>query len=77
MRIGFAANRVGGPVIDTIGMRRACLRFNLALLDQLALAFIVSRVVYFVCYLADWGPLRSLVWMVGMGLIVSLFVVSA
>jgi len=27
--------------------------------------------------LADWGPLRSLVWMVGMGLIVSLFVVSA
>lgn len=48
-----------------------------ALLDQLALAFIVSRLVYFVCYLADWGPLRSLVWMVGMGLIVSLFVVSA
>ena len=48
-----------------------------ALLDQLALAFVVSRLLYFVCYLADWGPLRSLVWMVGMGLIVSLFVVSA
>jgi len=48
-----------------------------ALLDQLAMAFILSRVLYFICYLADWAPLRSLVWFVGMGLIVSLFVVSA
>lgn len=48
-----------------------------ALLDQLALAFIVSRLVYFICYLADWGPLRSLVWILGMGIVVSLFVVSA
>ena len=48
-----------------------------ALLDQLALAFIVSRVLYFICYLADWGPVRSLVWFAGMGLIVALFVVSA
>ena len=47
------------------------------LLDQLAVAFIVSRLLYFVCYLAGWGPLRSLVWFVGMGLIVALFVVSA
>ena len=48
-----------------------------ALLDQLAIAFVVSRVLYFLCYLADWAPLRSLVWFVGMGLVVSLFVVSA
>lgn len=48
-----------------------------ALLDQLAMAFILSRVLYFICYLADWAALRSLVWFVGMGLIVSLFVVSA
>ncbi len=48
-----------------------------ALLDQLAGAFVASRVLYFLCYLADWGPLRSLVWFVGMGLIVSLFVVAA
>ncbi len=47
------------------------------LIDQLAIAFVVSRVLYFICYLADWAPLRSLVWFVGMGLIVSLFVVSA
>lgn len=48
-----------------------------ALLDQLAVAFIVSRVLYFICYLADWGPLRSLVWFAGIGIIVALFVVSA
>lgn len=47
------------------------------LLDQLAMAFVVSRVLYFLCYLADWGPIRSLVWLAGMALIVSLFVVSA
>lgn len=48
-----------------------------ALLDQLAIAFIVSRLLYFICYIADWATLRSLVWFVGMGLIVSLFVVAA
>ena len=48
-----------------------------ALLDQLAIAFVVSRIVYFICYLADWAPVRSLVWFVNMGLIISLFVVSA
>ena len=47
-----------------------------ALLDQLAIAFVVSRVLYFICYIADWASLRSLVWFVGMGLIVSLFVVA-
>ncbi|MES2818823.1 MAG: MAPEG family protein [Pseudomonadota bacterium] len=47
------------------------------LIDQLAMAFVFSRVLYMICYLADWASLRSLVWLVGMGLIVSLFVVSA
>ncbi|MGE8361930.1 MAPEG family protein [Pseudomonas sp.] len=46
-------------------------------LDALAVAFIVSRVLYLICYVADWASLRSLVWFVGMGLIVSLFVVAA
>lgn len=47
------------------------------LLDQLAIAFVISRVLYWLCYLADWAPVRSLVWFVGIGLIISLFVVSA
>ncbi len=47
------------------------------LLDQLAIAFVLSRVLYTLCYIADWALLRSLVWFVGLGLIISLFVVSA
>jgi uncharacterized MAPEG superfamily protein len=47
------------------------------LLDQLAMAFIVSRILYLICYLADWASMRSLMWFVNMGLIISLFVVSA
>lgn len=47
------------------------------LLDQLAMVFIVSRVLYTLCYIADWALLRSLVWFVGLSLIISLFVVSA
>ena len=46
-------------------------------LDQLAIAFVISRVLYTLCYIADWAALRSLVWFVGLVLIISLFVVSA
>ena len=46
-------------------------------IDQIASAFVLSRVLYTLCYVADWALLRSIVWAVGIGLIVSLFVVSA
>jgi uncharacterized MAPEG superfamily protein len=42
----------------------------------LAVLFITSRLLYMICYLADWAILRSLVWFVGMGLIASFFFVS-
>ena len=45
-------------------------------LDMLAVAFIASRVLYFICYLVDWAALRSVVWFAGMSLIVAVFVVS-
>ncbi|MHA6197727.1 MAPEG family protein [Pseudomonas wadenswilerensis] len=45
--------------------------------DVLAVLFITSRLLYIICYLADWAALRSLVWFVGVGLIVSFFVASA
>ena len=44
--------------------------------NVLSVLFITSRRRYIICYLADWPILRSLVWFVGMGLIVSFFVVS-
>lgn len=46
-------------------------------LDALAVAFVVSRVAYGLCYIADWARLRSLVWFAGMGCIAALFAVSA
>ncbi|MFD2643871.1 MAPEG family protein [Pseudomonas japonica] len=44
--------------------------------DVLAVLFITSRLLYIICYLADWAALRSLVWFVGVGLIVGFFVAS-
>lgn len=46
-------------------------------LDRLAIAWLISRMVYLICYIADLATLRSLVWFVGMALIVAFFVVSA
>lgn len=45
--------------------------------DVLAVMYITSRLLYIICYLADWAALRSLVWFAGLALIVSFFVVSA
>ncbi|PRA60693.1 hypothetical protein CQ065_19880 [Pseudomonas sp. MYb187] len=44
--------------------------------DVLAVVYITSRLLYIICYLADWAALRSLVWFAGVALIVSFFVVS-
>lgn len=38
--------------------------------------YITSRLLYIICYLADWAMLRSLVWFAGMAIIVAFFVVS-
>lgn len=46
-------------------------------LDQLAIAFVISRVVYGILYIQNLPTLRSLVWALGMALIVAFFVVSA
>jgi uncharacterized MAPEG superfamily protein len=43
----------------------------------LAIAFVISRLLFTFCYIRDIGRLRTLVWGVGMGIIVSLFVVAS
>lgn len=48
-----------------------------ATIDQLAIAFVISRVVYGVLYIQNLPTLRTLVWSIGMALIVAFFVVSA
>lgn len=45
--------------------------------DVLAVLFVTSRLLYLICYLADWAALRSAVWVTGMGLIAALFITAA
>ena len=42
-------------------------------IDQLAIAFIVLRVAYLGLYLADRATLRSVVWMLGWGVCIALY----
>jgi uncharacterized MAPEG superfamily protein len=46
-------------------------------IDQLAIAFVVLRLVYGVCYIADMATLRSLIWAGAMACTVALFVLGA
>lgn len=47
------------------------------LIDELAVAFVLARVVYTTFYLADMPLLRSLAWAVGIGCSAALFIVAA
>jgi uncharacterized MAPEG superfamily protein len=47
------------------------------LIDLLAVVFIALRILYGVCYLADLGALRTLVFSLGLGCVLGLFVVAA
>ncbi|MGE8307746.1 MULTISPECIES: MAPEG family protein [Pseudomonas] len=44
--------------------------------DVLGVMYITSRLLYIICYLADWAALRSVVWFAGLALIVAFFGVS-
>lgn len=44
--------------------------------DVLGVMYITSRLLFIICYLADWAILRSIVWFAGLALIVAFFVVS-
>ena len=46
-------------------------------IDALALGFIAARVGHFATYLADLAPLRSVLWLAGLGCVLGLFAVSA
>ena len=49
---------------------------ELVTINVLAVLFITSRLLYIICYLADWAMMRSIVWFMGIGLVVSFFFVS-
>ena len=44
-----------------------------ARIDLLALGFVAARIVYIVCYVANWPTARSIVWLVGLICVVTIF----
>lgn len=46
-------------------------------IDVLAGVFLVARILHGIAYIADKGTLRSLVWLVGFGCTVGLFLAAA
>jgi len=44
-----------------------------ARIDLLALGFVVARIAYLICYLANWPTARTIVWVLGLICVVALF----
>ena len=44
-----------------------------ARIDLLAVGFVLARIAYLVCYVANWPTTRSTVWSIGILCVVSLF----
>ena len=42
-------------------------------IDVLAVGFVIARLVYLLCYIADWATARSLVWVAGLACVIALF----
>ncbi len=42
-------------------------------IDLLAIGFVLARIAYLVCYVADWPTTRSIVWLVGLTCVVTIF----
>lgn len=42
-------------------------------IDLLAVGFVLARIAYLICYVADWPTTRSIVWLIGMTCVVSIF----
>jgi uncharacterized MAPEG superfamily protein len=42
-------------------------------IDLLAIGFVLARIAYLVCYVADWPTARSIVWLVGLTCVVTIF----
>ena len=50
---------------------------RIATIDLLAITFIVARVAYIACYVADLAPVRSLVWGIGFSACLALYLFAA
>ncbi|MBT8529302.1 hypothetical protein G6675_01810 [Polynucleobacter paneuropaeus] len=44
-----------------------------ARIDVLALGFVAARIAYLICYIANWPTTRSIVWLLGLICLVTIF----
>ena len=44
-----------------------------ARIDLLALGFVAARIAYLICYVANWPTTRSIVWLLGLICVVTIF----
>jgi uncharacterized MAPEG superfamily protein len=42
-------------------------------IDLLAIGFVLARIVYLFCYVANWPTARSIVWLTGLACVVAMF----
>ena len=42
-------------------------------IDLLAVGFVMARIAYLICYVANWSTLRSIVWLMGLICVVAIF----
>ena len=41
--------------------------------DYLAIGFVIARIAYLICYVANWPTTRSIVWLAGLVCVVAIF----
>lgn len=41
--------------------------------DLLAIGFVLARIAYLICYIANWPTTRSVVWLAGLAFVVAIF----
>ena len=42
-------------------------------IDLLAIGFVLMRIAYLICYVANWPTTRSIVWLAGLACVVAIF----
>lgn len=44
-----------------------------ARIDFLAIGFVISRIAYLICYVTNWPTARSIVWLIGLTCVITIF----
>jgi uncharacterized MAPEG superfamily protein len=44
-----------------------------ARIDLLAIGFVISRIAYLICYVANWSTARSIIWLIGLTCVITIF----